>query len=75
MSELAKRAAAAVDRDRLWRRLMQMAEIGATPAGGVNRQALSPEDTAAKRLLAGWDADGDGAGAGRPTGCGGARHR
>jgi len=56
MGELEKRAAAAVDQDRLWRRLMQMAEVGATPAGGVNRQAFSGEDTAAKKLLAAWAA-------------------
>ena len=43
-----------VDGDRLWRRLMQMAEIGAIPGNGVNRQALSEEDVAARELLIDW---------------------
>ncbi len=30
-----------IDPGRLWSRLMDMAEVGATPAGGSNRQALS----------------------------------
>jgi len=47
-------AARAVDQDRLWRRHVEMARTGATPRGGVNRQALSPEDAAARNLLAGW---------------------
>ena len=40
----AKRAAAAVDQERLWARHMAMAQIGAIPCNGVNRQALSAED-------------------------------
>jgi hypothetical protein len=36
-----------INSERLWSRLMQMAEIGATPAGGCNRQALTDEDVAA----------------------------
>ena len=43
-----------VDGSRLWRRLMQMAEIGAIPGNGVNRQALSEEDIAARELLIDW---------------------
>lgn len=43
-----------VDGGRLWRRLMQMAEIGAIPGNGVNRQALSEEDIAARELLIDW---------------------
>src|ERR1700761_5124724 len=31
-----------------------MAKLGGTPQGGVNRQALSPEDAAARNQLAGW---------------------
>jgi N-carbamoyl-L-amino-acid hydrolase len=31
-----------------------MARLGGTPKGGVNRQALSPEDAAARNLLASW---------------------
>ena len=48
------RAAGAVDEVRLWQRHMAMAEIGATPKGGVNRQALTHEDNQARALLAGW---------------------
>lgn len=51
---LALAAARAVDAQRLWTRLMAMAAIGATPAGGVNRQALSSEDAQAQRLLVDW---------------------
>ena len=29
------------DSDRLWASLMEMAKLGATPKGGVNRQALT----------------------------------
>ncbi len=40
--------------ERLWSRLMDMAEVGATPAGGSNRQALSDEDKAGRDLFVGW---------------------
>jgi len=40
--------------DRLWSRLMDMAEVGATPAGGSNRQALSDDDKAGRDLFIGW---------------------
>ena len=43
-----------VNGDRLWDRLMSMAELGATEKGGVNRQALTPLDGAARRRLADW---------------------
>jgi N-carbamoyl-L-amino-acid hydrolase len=43
-----------VDEDRLWRRHMELAQIGALPSGGVNRQALSAEDIEARHLLIGW---------------------
>ena len=52
-SEPARRAAAAVDQARLWRRHMDMAKIGAMAetggieGHGVNRQALSAEDAGA----------------------------
>ncbi|MGA7800423.1 MAG: M20 family metallo-hydrolase [Gammaproteobacteria bacterium] len=49
-----RRAAAAVDSERLWRRHGDMAAIGAIEGNGVNRQALSIEDIAARRLLIGW---------------------
>jgi hydantoinase/carbamoylase family amidase len=43
-----------IDADRLWTRLMALAEVGATPAGGVNRQALSEGEIAAWRRVIGW---------------------
>ncbi|ETX02380.1 M20 family metallo-hydrolase [Candidatus Entotheonella palauensis] len=43
-----------IDEQRLWNRHMTMAQIGATPKGGVNRQALSPEDVQARQLLTSW---------------------
>ncbi len=43
-----------VDRDRLWSRLMDMAAVGPTAAGGSNRQALSDEDAAGRALFLGW---------------------
>jgi N-carbamoyl-L-amino-acid hydrolase len=63
--QAARSAAAAVDAERLWRRHMAMAEIGAIAEGGVNRQALSPEDIRARALLLecvggrGWEASVD----------------
>ncbi len=48
------RASEKVQCDRLWDRLMEMAQIGATQKGGVNRQALTPEDAKARRKLADW---------------------
>ena len=58
MSEAATIAAVvqAVRQDRLWQRLMEIATIGATGRGGVNRQALTPEDTEARRRLLAWAA-------------------
>ncbi len=43
-----------VNGDRLWSRLMQMAEIGATAHGGCNRQALTDADMDGRKLLARW---------------------
>lgn len=43
-----------IDADRLWTRLMALAEIGATPAGGVNRQALTDGEISAWRRVIGW---------------------
>jgi N-carbamoyl-L-amino-acid hydrolase len=40
--------------DRLWQSLEEMARIGATPEGGVNRLALSAEDAEARALLRDW---------------------
>ena len=46
--------AGAVREDRLWQRHADMAKLGGTPKGGVNRQALSAEDAAARNLLGAW---------------------
>ena len=43
-----------INGDRLWQRLMAMAELGATEKGGVNRQALTALDGQARRRLADW---------------------
>lgn len=43
---------AQINGDRLLKRLDDFAAVGATPAGGVNRQALSVKDREARRLLA-----------------------
>ena len=43
-----------IDSERLWSRLMAMAEVGATPAGGSNRQALSDDDRAGRDLFIDW---------------------
>ena len=47
-------ATKAVREDRLWQRHADMAKLGGTPRGGVNRQALSAEDAAARNLLMSW---------------------
>jgi len=46
--------AKSVNQQRLWQRHADMARLGGTPKGGVNRQALSAEDAAARNQLAGW---------------------
>ena len=43
-----------VDGERLWQSLMEMARIGATPAGGCNRQALTDLDRSGRDLFSGW---------------------
>lgn len=43
-----------IDADRLWSRLMTLACIGATPGGGVDRQALSAEEIASWRTMIDW---------------------
>ena len=49
--------AAAVSEQRLWRLLMEVARYGATVKGGVNRQALSDEDIAARNHVIRWAAE------------------
>jgi len=46
----------AVREDRLWQRHMDLASIGATGRGGVNRQALTPEDVEARLRVLAWAA-------------------
>jgi len=46
-----------IDAGRLWERHRDLARIGATAGGGVNRQALSPEDGAARNLVLRWSAE------------------
>jgi beta-ureidopropionase / N-carbamoyl-L-amino-acid hydrolase len=43
-----------IDGERLWKRLMALAEIGRRGETGVDRAAFSPEDRAARRLLYHW---------------------
>src|SRR5690349_10680253 len=47
-------AAKSVSQERLWQRHADMAKLGGTPKGGVNRQALSAEDAAARNQLMAW---------------------
>lgn len=43
-----------IDGERLWRSLMDMAQIGATPQGGVCRLALTDEDRRGRDLFIEW---------------------
>ena len=43
-----------IDGERLWDRLMTLARCGATPGGGVDRQALSAEEIASWRVMIDW---------------------
>lgn len=43
-----------IDTTRLWDTHMAMARLGATAKGGVNRQALTEEEAAARTLFIGW---------------------
>lgn len=43
-----------IDRDRLWESLMELAQIGATPKGGVCRLALTDVDRAGRDLFVSW---------------------
>ena len=47
-------ASVRIDGDRLWASLMTLAEIGATPKGGVCRLALSDLDRQGRDLFVGW---------------------
>jgi beta-ureidopropionase / N-carbamoyl-L-amino-acid hydrolase len=54
MSEHGRIETLRINRDRLWQRLQAMARFGATPAGGVNRQALTEEDRQGRDCFLGW---------------------
>lgn len=54
---MGKRVSDFVDGQRLWRDLMDLARFGATPAGGVNRLALSPEEIDARQALVAWGSE------------------
>lgn len=43
-----------IDRDRLWRSLMMLAEIGGIPGGGVRRLALSDDDQRGRAQFVRW---------------------
>ena len=43
-----------INADRLWRSLMELAQIGATPKGGVKRLTLTEEDRRARDLFSRW---------------------
>ena len=43
-----------VNPERLWRSLMDLARIGATPKGGVRRLALTDLDREGRDLVSGW---------------------
>ncbi len=46
-----------INATRLWESLMEMAQIGATPKGGCNRQALTDEDKQGRDLFVRWCMD------------------
>lgn len=48
------RLAGSINEARLWQRHMDLAQIGGTDKGGVNRQALTPEDNEARRVMVRW---------------------
>jgi N-carbamoyl-L-amino-acid hydrolase len=54
MNEGGAQPLVAVSGERLSARLAALARIGATPGGGVNRQALTAEDGRARALVAHW---------------------
>ena len=53
-SDIASLANLKIDSDRLWDSLMEMARIGATEKGGVNRQALTDLDKQGRDLFVDW---------------------
>jgi len=43
-----------IDENRLWDRLMEIAQIGGTPKGGVCRVTLTEEDKKGRELFISW---------------------
>ena len=43
-----------INGNRLWHRLMSLAEVGASSGGGIDRQALSDAEIAARGRVVGW---------------------
>ena len=54
MDQAVPDAVGAVDEARQWGRLMELARLGAIPGDGVNRQALTPLDREARKLMIAW---------------------
>lgn len=48
-----------VNGERLWDSIMHVAQIGATPAGGCNRQALTDGDSEVRKLFSRWCEEAD----------------
>src|SRR5476651_2809475 len=46
-----------INAERLWAALMELAQIGATPKGGVKRLALTDLDKQGRDLVVGWGRD------------------
>ena len=51
------RSALNVNEQRLWQRHIELAHIGGLRNGGTNRQAFTPEEADARRLIARWAAE------------------
>jgi len=56
-SNESRRLADLVSQERLWNRHIELAKIGATEAGGVNREALTAEDSRARLQVIQWATD------------------
>ncbi len=46
-----------INGNRLWNAIMELAQIGATPKGGVKRLALTDLDKQGRDLVVGWAKD------------------
>ena len=57
MSETRTENQLSINGDRLWQSLMDLAQIGATPKGGVCRLALTDLDRQGRDLVSGWARD------------------